>query len=310
MDNGDRKAQGERAMFGYRPDGKRLKNVDPIVRITPYLMPMRCDAQVFLQHDVDYEKLTRYIVTKSREGEKITFMQILVAAYVRAVSQHPEVNRFIFNKQYYARKNCSVAYTVLKDPQNTDSHETTVRIQFDLTDTLGDVRDRMNAAVTASRATEDGDFVIRLASFVLKLPGILTFLVAMVRLLDRYGLAPGILVRELPFYSGMFITNNGSIGLPAPMHHIYNFGDVSLFIGMGGVQKKAFTDAEGKTRMRRWIPLGITADERVCSGAHYGAFFADVMRFMDNPEVLENPPEQVFFDEGVEYHEPKAKKPE
>jgi hypothetical protein len=94
------------------------------------------------------------------------------------------------------------------------------------------------------------------------------------------------------------------------MHHIYNFGDVSLFIGMGGVQKKAFTDAEGKTRMRRWIPLGITADERVCSGAHYGAFFADVMRFMDNPEVLENPPEQVFFDEGVEYHEPKAKKPE
>ena len=37
-------------MFGHRPDGKRLKKLDPIVQITPYLMPMRCDAPVFLEH--------------------------------------------------------------------------------------------------------------------------------------------------------------------------------------------------------------------------------------------------------------------
>ncbi len=115
-------------MFGRRPDGKRLSDVDPIVQITPYLMPMRCDAQVFLQHDLDYEKMSRYIVSKSREGQKITFMQIIVAAYVRAVSQHPEVNRFIFNKQYYARNNCSLSYVVLKDPQNNESNEVTARI--------------------------------------------------------------------------------------------------------------------------------------------------------------------------------------
>jgi len=297
-------------MFGRRPDGRRLKNVDPIVRITPYLMPMRCDAQVFLQHDVDYEKLSRYIVAKSKEGQKITFMQIFVASYVRAVSQNPEINRFIFNKQYYARNNCSVSYTVLKDPQDSNSNETTVRVLFDLTDTLFDVRDRMDAAVEAARATEDGDFVIKLAKGVLAIPGVATCLVAIVKLLDRYGLAPGILMRELPFYSGMFITNNGSIGLPAPLHHIYNFGDVSLSIGLGGVRKKAFVDAEGKSRMRRWMPLGLTADERVCSGAHYAAFFGDVMRYMDNPEELETPPEKVFFDENVEYHMPKVKRAE
>ena len=44
-------------MFGHRVDGKRLKHLDPIIQITPYLMPMRCDAQVFLQHKLDYEKL-------------------------------------------------------------------------------------------------------------------------------------------------------------------------------------------------------------------------------------------------------------
>ena len=295
-------------MFGRRPDGRRLKNVDPIVRITPYLMPMRCDAQVFLEHRLDYEKLARYIAEKNRQGEKITFMQIIVAGYVRAVSQHPEINRFIFNKQYYARTNCSVSYAVLKDPEDYESNETTVRILFDPTDTLFDVRDRMNDAVEKARTTEDGDFVIKLANAVLSVPGLATFVVAVVRLLDRYGIAPGILMRELPFYSGMFITNNASIGLNHVWHHIYNFGNVGLFIGMGNILKEAVTDSEGRVRMKRWLPLGLTADERICSGAHYAAFFADVTKLFSNPELLEVPPEKVFYDENVEYHVPKVKK--
>ena len=297
-------------MFGRRADGRRVKKLDPIVQMTPYLMPMRCDAQVFLEHKADYEKLSRYIVQKSREGQKVTFMQILVAAYVRAISRNPEVNRFIFNKQYYSRNNCSVSYTVLKDPQDTGSNETTVRILFDLTDTLFDVRDRMNAAVEASRATEDGDFVIRLASALLGVPGLATLVVSVVKLLDRYGIAPKVLLRELPFYSGMFITNNGSIGLHHPWHHIYNFGDVSLFIGMGTLVKEAFVENDGRVRMRRWLPLGITADERVCSGAHYAQFFFDIMHLLDNPEELETPPEEVRFDQGLEYHVPKVAKQE
>ena len=86
-------------MFGYRPDGRRIGSIDPIVRITPYLMPMRCDAQVFLQHKVDYEMLARYIAAQSAKGEKITFMNIIIAAFVRTVSQHPEINRYIMNRR-------------------------------------------------------------------------------------------------------------------------------------------------------------------------------------------------------------------
>ena len=161
-------------MFGFRPDGRRLKDVDPIVQITPYLMPMRCDAQVFLQHKMDYEKAARYIAEKNRQGEKITFMQIIAAAYVRSVSQNPELNRFIFNKQYFARKNCSLSYVVLKDPQNNASNEVTARIEFDLTDTIFDVRDRMIAAQEKIRTAEDDAFVTKLASFLLKIPGLAT----------------------------------------------------------------------------------------------------------------------------------------
>ena len=297
-------------MFGFRPDGKRLRDVDPIVQITPYLMPMRCDAQVFLQHKMDYEKAARYIAEKNRQCEKITFMQIIAAAYVRSVSQLPELNRYIFNKQYYARNNCSISYVVLTDPQNNESSEVTARIEFDLTDTIFDVRDRMIAAQEKIREEEDDAFLTKLAGALLKIPGLATGIVGLYRLLDRYGLAPGFLIRELPFYSGLFITNNASIGLNHVWHHIYNFGSVSMFIGMGNILKEAITDSEGKTRMKRWLPLGMTADERMCSGAHYSAFFASMIKYMDDPALLEAPPESVRFDFGnkYEYHVPKVKK--
>ena len=294
-------------MFGHRPDGKRVSKLDPIVQITPYLMPMRCDAQVFLEHTADYEKMNRYIAEKSREGQKVTFMQILVAAYVRAVSRNPEVNRFIFNKQYYSRNNCSVSYTILKNPQDTNSNEDTVRILFDLTDTIFDVRDRMNDAVEKARNAEVDGSVIKLAKTLLAIPGLATLVVGIVKLLDRYGIAPAALIRELPLYSGLYVTNNGSIGLHHPLHHIYNFGNVSLFFGMGSILKEAVVEG-GKARMRRVLPVGITADERVCSGAHYAAFFFDVIHYMDHPEELETPPEEVRFDPGVEYHVPKVQK--
>lgn len=297
-------------MFGHRFDGKRISDIDPIVQITPYLMPMRCDAMVFLEHKLDYEKLTRYISRKAAEGEKITYLQIIMASYVRAVSQHPEVNRFIFNKQYYSRKCCAASYTILKEYQNTDSNETTVRIEYDLTDTIFDVRDRMNAAQEVARAEVGNTAVEKIAKVVLGIPGLTSLIVWLYRLLDRYGLAPSAVAKELPFYCGAFMTNNASIGLHHVWHHIYNFGNVSLFMGMGSVLKEATVEPDGRVRMKRWLPIGITADERVCSGAHYAAFFADVRKYFDHPELLEVPPETVRFDPGVEYHVPKVKKPE
>ena len=296
-------------MFGRRPDGRRVKGIDPVVQITPYVMPMRCDAQVFLQHRIDWEKMTRYISAQMQEkDQKLTHMQIIVAAYVRAVSENPEVNRFIMNKQYFARNNCSVAFTMLKSPQDADQGETVVSIRFDPKDTLYDVRDRMVAAVEANRGENaQPGFIDKLLAFLFSVPGLATVVVALVRLLDRYGLAPGALINELPFYVGMYITNNASIGLHHVNHHIYNFGDVNMFFGMGLVEKVAVVE-KGETRMKRFLPIGITADERVCSGAHYARFFAAIEKYLENPEVLEVPPESVKFDQGVEYHVEKVKK--
>jgi chloramphenicol O-acetyltransferase len=287
-----------------------VKGIDPVMKITPYVMPMRCDAQVFLKMKADLEILSRYIRAQKREkNEKISYMQIVVAAYVRAVSRNPEVNRFIMNKQLFARNNCSAAFTILKNPGDPGEGEAVVKVKFDLTDTIYDVRDRMSAGVEANRGGQPAGFTEKLLSFLFAVPGLATVIVALVRFLDRYGLAPAILMEELPFYVGMYITNTASIGLHDVNHHLYNWGDVGLFFGMGTTEKDAVEDGAG-IRMKKYIPLGITADERVCSGAHYGRFFSDMKYYLEHPEKLETAPEEIRFDEGLEYHEPKAKKAE
>ena len=57
-------------MFGFRPEGRRVKKMDPIVQITPYVMPMRCDAQVFLDYDVDYDPSCATLPRKAARAQR------------------------------------------------------------------------------------------------------------------------------------------------------------------------------------------------------------------------------------------------
>ena len=165
----------------------------------------------------------------------------------------------------------------------------------------------MAAAVAANRGDQPAGFVDKLLGTLFAVPGLATVVVGLVRVLDRYGLAPGVLMEELPFYVGMYITNTASIGLHDVNHHLYNWGNVGLFLGMGMPEKVAVVE-DGEARMKRYLPIGITADERVCSGAHYARFFSDMKHYLDHPEVLEEPPEKIRFDRDMEYHEPKLAK--
>ena len=283
-------------MFGFRPDGRRVSSIDPIVGITPYLMPMRCDAQVFLQHRVDYELLTRYIAAQAAKGEKITFMQIIIAAFVRTVSQHPEINRFILNKQFFARNMCAVSFTMLKNPQNAEMGETAVKVKYDLTDTIYDVRDRMEKVINANRGEDKKNFADKLAKAVLVVPGLATGIVALVRLLDRYGLCPGALLDELPFHTSMYITNNASIGLHHVNHHIYNFGTLPVFIAFGAKRHGVEMDDFGRPVEKKYIDYRATLDERICDGFYLAGCLKYMKYYMKNPRLLETPPDQVVQD--------------
>ncbi|MFH1513225.1 MAG: hypothetical protein ABIG45_07710 [Bacillota bacterium] len=272
----------------------------------PYVMPMRCDAMVYLSHDLEYEPMVRYIALKARtEQVKITFLELLIAAYVRAISQVPEINRFIINKQYYNRTELTCSMVVLMDTQDGSVKENTIKIKFDPSDTIFDVQARVTKKVEENRKDEMSSSVIKIAKFVLKVPGLTSVIVWLLRCLDRYGILPGFLIDELPFHAGLWLTNNASIGLKSVYHHIYNFGNSSLFFAIGTPDRGFTINAKGNPIRYATIPVGITVDERVCAGATFAKLFTIMKKCLKNPEMLETPPETVYYNDGAEYHEPK-----
>lgn len=290
-------------MFGRRPDGRVLKEIDPMIAITPYLMPMRCDSQVMLDLKVDYEKLARYISEKSIEGHKITFTELIIAAYVRVVAELPEVNRFVANKRIYARTELSVSFAMLKDTGDPDViEENTVKATFNPTDTIFDVSEKIKKMIQENRREEADNMTIKLTRLLLN-PYLAKTIVAIGKFLDRFGLLPKFLINALPFYTSMFLTNMASIGMPAVKHHIYNFGTTSQFISIGAIERSLVPGADGKPLRKRMLPLGIVADERICAGAIYAKMVARFKELMHDPALLETPPEKIRFEENHVYDE-------
>lgn len=280
-------------MFGRRQDGRRLKLSDPIVGLTPYIMPRRDDSQVMVTQYIDCDTLTAFIRAQRDAGNQISYMDLIVAAYVRTVAKYPELNRFIMNKKLYARNHIAVSLAVLKSMEGDAIQETTIKVKLPPEATLMDVHNLFAASIEENRKPVTSNLTDKVARTLLGTPGLATFIVALARFLDRYGIMPGLILKASPFHTSMFITNMASIGMPSVYHHIYNFGTTSVFIGMGRIERHAEPAPGGAVRFRRMIPLGVVIDERIACGAAYGRAFSFLREMLADPAKLLVPPEKV-----------------
>ena len=283
-------------MFGRRADGRRLDNIDPIVQIMPYIMTERNDAMNMLTLHLDYDPIMEYIRKRSLEGRKISFMSLIVAAYVRTVAEFPELNRFVMNKQIFARNIINVSLTVLRnqgDKKNMD--EATVKMEYDPDATLDEVNEQMDELVKEATNPKADNATVDFASKLLKMRWLVKAVVAFARLCDRYGILPKFIYDVSPFHCSMFITNMSSIGLPGIFHHLYNFGNTTVFIALGKFERQPVFGKDGVT-YKNVIPLGIVTDERICGGASYAQGFNYFKKLLQNPELLEQRPEHVNDD--------------
>ena len=257
-------------MFGYRPDGRPVPEyVDPIVQFTPFIMTTRNDAQNFVTFPVEYKPMADYIRAHRDAEEPISFMTILIAAYVRAVRKHPELNRFVVGKRLYAHKGISISYMVLRETSDGRLDEAAIKLHLEPTDTIFDVARKLNERR------------------FLKIPIIPWLLVSFIKLLDRFGLMPGKIIEVSPFHCSLFVTNMMSINLPSIYHHLYNFGTCSLFLALGRPERQVIANKEGKAVRQLMVPVGAVTDERVCGGASYAVAMRTLLKYMLDPAALE-----------------------
>ena len=289
-------------MFGFRSDGKNAaKEMDIFTRITPYIMPTRVDAQNFNTVYIDEHTITEYVREKRAEGRTMSTLAVIIAAYVRAVANMPEMNRFVVGRRVYARNYLSVCFVAVHQPERAKFEESNAKIYFSPRDTVFDVADKVEEAIAKIKATTKDNKTTQLANKLLGFPGLLAIGVPILKLMDHFGILPKAIIDASPFHTSMFITNMASIRLPKLYHHIYNFGTVSQFFSIGEKEKQVEFDRDGNISVRTVYPLGIVTDERVASGSFYSMGFREMGKCLKDPHIMENPPETVRFEAGVEY---------
>lgn len=268
-----------------RPDGKRVKDLPPIVAAIPYIMPKRYDAQNTITENIDEELIKEYIRTKRREGVRINHMAVIIAAYYKAVLENPKLNYFVMNCKIYERNHFCVSFVILKKRADGTPDETTLKIFLDKSDTIFTINRKINEAISANAGTHQSNSTDKFARMMFSIPGLPRFVVWLAYHLDKHGLLPRKIIDLSPFHTSMFITNLASIKTSYIHHHCYEFGTTSVFVCMG----KPVPDYMSGNLNKKIMPLGVVMDERICTGYEYAAFYNDFRKFLRTPEMLEEP---------------------
>ena len=287
-----------RRRFGDRSDGYKLRTINPMNKFMPYIMPQRCDACNTYADMFDVTKTDKFCRQKVKEGKtSFGFLHVMLAAYIRMLSQRPGVNRFVSGQKIYARNDIQIVMTV-KKTLSLESPDTCIKVRFNPDDTIDEVYEKFNAAVTEVQSKPDDQSAFdKLNKALVFIPGLLLrWTVKLLNFLDYFGLLPKKLLWLSPFHGSMIITSMGSLGIRPIYHHIYNFGNLPVFLAYGGRRSVVACDADGKAYTKKYIELKAVTDERICDGYYYASAFKLIKRYVENPELLETKPEEVIED--------------
>lgn len=275
-----------------RPDGRRIRNVDPMQLITCFLMKKRYDSMNFYEDSINCEAWDKYIKEKSEQGIKIGYMQIFIAGVVRMLALKPRLNRFVMNGKLYARPKIWVSFTIHPE-LHIDSPDTTIKLVFDGTETILEIAETINEAIRKETVLREGENgADKMARVLTSLPSWLLNAVASIAMwMDRHNILPKSVIEFSPFHTSFYITNLKSLGVNPVFHHTCEFGTNGLFFAMGK-EKQIPVAEKGEVVIQKQMPFTLVSDERFCDGLYFALALREFKKIMKNPKLLETPLEK------------------
>ena len=286
-----------RRRYGDRKEGRLLRSLPAFNKFIPYIMPQRNDRFIHYEESFEITPVERRLRQMRVQGYKgIGILHFIIAVYIRTVSMLPGVNRFVVGRRIYARDNIEIVMTV-KRSLTLDATETTIKVQFEPTDTIFDVYRKMNEKIDEIKTSDEENNTEEVASFFAKLPRFaLRFMLMLVRIADYFGWLPQSILDASPFHGSMIITDMGSLRIGPVYHHIYNFGTLPVFIAFGAKRHAYELDRHGNMVDHKYVDTKIVLDEGIVDG-HYYAQLLQAFRYMfQHPEIVEAPPTKVVED--------------
>lgn len=276
--------------------GRRIKGLSAMSKVEPFILKTRVGSSNYIKDSIKTDRIDEYIKEKREQGlTNFTLMHVFVASYIRAVSQRPGINRYVQGQRVFARNNIEVCL-VIKKEMSLESPDTAIKAYFYPDATAEDVYYEFERIINEYRESPGGDFDSA-ANILSMIPRIfMKFAIWVINLFDYFGMLPRFLTKLSPFHGSFFITSMGSLGIPPIYHHLYDFGNVPLFLSFGTKYRKNELNDEGKVEKHSYVDYTVVTDERICDGY----YFASAMKFMRsvvrNPRQLDKRPEEVKKD--------------
>jgi hypothetical protein len=126
----------------------------------------------------------------------------------------------------------------------------------------------------------------------------LRFLVFVVRWLDSWNLLPDSFIKNDPLYASVFIANIGSFGMDPGYHHLYEYGNISIFGMVGKLQEMPVVEG-GQVVVGKILPIRWSFDDRVDDGFTAGAAIASAVKFLEDPVIYFQKPTVEVKNNGI-----------
>ena len=276
-----------------RADGALLRHTDPMYRIAAQVMATRSDSMNMITLDIPLAPIDAYLRQKKREGHTMSHMAVIMAAYQRMIAEYPAINRFIVNKRAYARNEIAIGMVVLQGSHTDKANDGTMsKIYLQPDDTIFDVNRRIEEYVEKNRTQAKDNKTEQLIRKLVAIPGLLRFAVNLLKFMDRHNLLPKSIIDASPFHCSMVFTNLASIRTNHIYHHCYDFGTTSVVVAAGN-SREVPKRRGGEIVFDKCMPLGVCMDERICSGSYFAIAFRRMKQFLNDPTLLETPPETI-----------------
>lgn len=260
-----------------RRDGKRVKDIDAMHVLMPYIKPNRCDSDVFINQKLDVTELVKYYEEMKLKDNDLTYFHLFITLIAKTIYNRPLLNRFIVNKKYYDRNDVLIAFTAKVNYEDT-SKEILKVIKIDPEDNLFSIKEKtLKAVLDVRNAKEEG--TNNIMNIIGKLPSFLISLVVkVVKYMDRHDLLPKSLINDNLYYSTCIVSNLGSIKSSAIYHNLTDFGTSSILATFGEIREE---------NGRKYAEAGINIDERIADGVYFVKSVKLMQDILNNPKCLE-----------------------
>ena len=241
-------------------DGRRVA-VHPYRQMMTFLMRGRNESAVYFEQHLDLSKCLPWL-----ESRGIKLFPLILHALARTLHDRERLNRFTLGRRTYQRNDVFVSFAA-KKAMSDEAPLSTVKRRFPRDETFATLVDELGGGIAEARSDKKSQVDKELA-VLLKLPGfLLLWLMALLKRLYAWGLAPRSLVDTDPLYTSAFVANLGSIKIDAAYHHLYEHGTCPLFVTIGQVtQMPAVVD--GQLVAKPTVTLRYSFDERVEDGLY------------------------------------------